>query len=563
MPRFANYKGMGPGKLIMEFNDKLHINGRVYRTSDLSELVGKNAMPPMHNASSTGQGTTSNLWLLRLKRGYQPWTRQAGVGNLPHNLLVDFDAGLCGNWSGVTTSGMFLDSTKFRLLNGLNAGNTVVDIDTETGAITNSEATNVFGQAGINEQCVFLPAAAGGTIAMFRNFNTSGGVSCIESYPAGAAASATTTILNGSHTITNSPIPFHYRINDQAQRWFFLGINASSSANVLNMAVHAVLKTTLALTTINATLGTPAGATAVGASGLGYANSIPSYASNSAANELSSYVLWRSSTNMEIHRVQISNTDSTPTVSNNLVTLDSNPMTLHGNITTASVARIQLVTHTDGNKYLMIFGLEMFGATPNANTAVLYVYKLTDKNTGQFVASYTLASGPRAFLSADDSAMRFVMVYDDRYEFWAMGAAGVLSKVDTVYNLRNNSAQYYESESYGFDNAGRFWYITADSQKPVNFAELGMNFYSPPGQVNTITVTFDNDNYTYNGTPVAGNLSVSVKDVTGAYVAALVNLSPTSNITLQSSTVNTNTSGPTVVPFTVTAPGDLQVDAWT
>lgn len=563
MPKFTTYRGMGPGKLIMEFNDKLHINGRVYRTSDLSEIVGKNAAPGMHASASTGQGTNAS-WSLRLKRGFQAFTRQQGVGNYPHNILSDFDAALCGNWAGVSPAGLWLDAVKFRQASGQNAGNMMIDIDTETGAIVNTDPTNIFGGTPNTNDCgVFLPSGAGGSLAMYRNFNASGACSAIESYPASSGANVQTSILTGAHTVNTSAIAFHYRINDESLRWYFMGVNASPSSATATLAIHGVLKTTLALTTIAASLATPAGATAVGASGLGYSNSVPSYAWPSAANELSSYVLWRSSTNMEIHRVQISAINGTPTVTNNLVTLDSNPMTLHGNITVASCARIQLVTHTDGNKYLLIFGLEMFGATPNANTATLHVYKLTDKNTGQFVASYALASGPRAFLASDDSAMRFVMVYDDRYEFWAMGSAGVMSKVDTVYVSRNNSSQYYQADPYGFDNAGRFWYITPDSQKPVNMAELGLNFYSPPGQVNTISAVFDSDNYNFQGSPVNGNLSVWVKDINGAYVAALVNLSPTSNITLQSSTVNTNTSGPTLVPFTVTAPGDLAVEAWT
>lgn len=562
MPRFANYKGMAPGKLIYELNDKLHINGRVYRTSDLSEIVGKFPMMPMHFSGTSGAGATS-LWTLRMKRGYQPWTRNANSANTPQNILNDFDAGLCGNWAGVTIAGIWLDSTKIRQFHGVNAGNMVVDIDTETGGIVNSELTNIFGSPGLNEQGVFLPAGSGGALALFRNGNATGGCSSIESYPAGSSATVAASTLTGSRTMTNSPITYHYRINDQTLRWYFLGIQATPSSSAPNMAVYGVLKSSLALTTIAASLAAPAGATAIGATGLGYGNCVPSYANNSAANELSSYVVWRTTSNMEIHRVQISNTDGTPTVTNNMVTLDSNPMTLHGNTSTPTSIRVQMVTHTDGNKYLLIFGLENFGATPNANVATMYVYKLTDKNTGQFVGSYALASGPRAFLAADDSAMRFIMAYDDRYEFWAMGNAGAMSKVDTIYILRNNSAQNWEAEPYGFDNAGRFWYVTADSQKPNNVAELGLNFYSPPGQVNTISTTFDSDNYVYSGSPVNGNLSVSVKDINGAYVAALVNLSPTSNLNLQSSTVNTNTSGPTLVPFTITAPGDVSVEAWT
>lgn len=567
MPKFATYKGMAPGKLIMEFNDKLHINGRVYRTSDLSEIVGKTAMPANH---ANIVANTPNPWTLRLKRGYQAATRSAStLVNTPQVQLADFDAALCGNWSGVSTSGVWLDSTKFRQFAGNNVGgntgNIVIDIDTETGVISNSEQTTVLGTSNANEYSVFLPAGSGGTLAMQRNAMTaSGSSSTVESYPAGATGTTITTLLFGTRAAATGQVQFHYRINDHALRWYFLGVNTSNTA-ASSLAVLSVLKTTLAGTTINGTLGTPAGATAIGATGLGYANSVPSYASNSAVNELSSYILWRSSTNMEIHRVQISNTDSTPTVTNNLVTLDSNPMTLHGNTTaaTCSSARIQLVTHTDGNKYLLIFGMEMLGATPNSATATMYVYKLTDKNTGQFVGSYAMASGPRGYLASDDTGMRFIIAYDDRYEFWAFGASGVLSKVDTIYIQRNNSAQYYESDSYGFDTAGRFWYITPDSQKPANYAELGLNFYSPPGQVNTISVTFDSDNYTYSGTPVNGNLSVSVKDINGAYVAALVNLSPTANITLQSSTVNTNTSGPVQVPFSVIAAGDVSVEAWT
>jgi hypothetical protein len=560
MPKFLSYKGMGPGKIIQEFNDKLHINGRVYRTSDLSEIVGKTAMNPHHSA-----GIASGSWSLRLKRGYQPATRYYNSGKTVYHLLTDFDMALCGNWAGVTTAGLFLDSTKLRQMLGFVPSNMVIDVDTETGAVTASETPIVFTSAGgqSNECSVFLPAGPGGTLGIFRNGDPSYGSAVVASYPAGNAAAGTATTVLGTMS-NNSAAAYHYRINDNAQRWYFMGVQVATTA-ISTISVSSVLKTTLALTNHNLSLATPVGATALGANSLGYCNSIPSYASNSGVNELSSYILWRTATNMEIHRVQIASTDGTPVVTNNLVTLDQNPMTPHGNLVAATVtaARIQLVTHSDGNKYLLIFGLEVPTNVAQGAACTMYVYKLTDKNTAQFVGQYALAQGPRAYLASDDSGMRFVMVYDDRYEFWAFGAGGVLSKVDTVYVSRFNGSQYFHADPYGFDGTGRFWYLTADSSKPGTYTELGVNFYSPPGQVNTISVSFDSDNYTYSGAPVNGTLSVSVKDVTGAYVAAVVNLSPSVNIALQNSQVNTTTAGPTIVPFTINAPGDLSVDAWT
>lgn len=562
MPKFMSYKGMSPGKIIQEFNDKLHINGRVYRTSDLSEIVGKVAMNPHHTSN-----VQSGSWSLRLKRGYQPATRYWNSGKTVYHLLTDFDAALCGNWAGVTTGGLFLDNTKLRQMLGIVPSNMVIDVDTETGAVTASENPIIFTSAGgqSNDCSVFLPAGAGGTLAIFRNGDATYTGAAVASYAAGNTAASISTTVLGSAASNNTATPYHYRINDNAQRWYFMGVQVASGTAISTISVSSVLKTTLALTNHNLSLATPAGATALGANSFGYCNSVPSYASNSGVNELSSYILWRTATNMEIHRVQIAGTDGAPVVTNNLVTLDQNPMTPHGSFAAnaATAARIQLVSHSDGNKYLLIFGLEVPTYVSQGAACTMYVYKLTDKNTAQFVGQYALAQGPRAYLASDDSGMRFVMIYDDRYEFWAFGAGGVLSKVDTVYVSRFNASQYYHADPYGFDGTGRFWYLTADSSKPGTYTELGVNFYSPPGQVNTISVTFDSDNYTYSGAPVNGNLSVSVKDVTGAYVAAVVNLSPSVNISLQSSQINTTTAGPTLVPFTINAPGDLAVDAWT
>jgi hypothetical protein len=238
-------------------------------------------------------------------------------------------------------------------------------------------------------------------------------------------------------------------------------------------------------------------------------------------------------------------------------------MGAHGTTSFASCVRTQLITHSDGNKYLMIFGMEVEGLVPSAAVSMIHIYKLATKDTAQFVGSYALAQSPRGYLASDDSGLRFVMVYDDRYEFWAVGAGGVLSKVDTIYIQRLNASQYHHGWPYGFDSTGRFWYVTTESQKPGQYTELGLNFYSPPGEVNTISVSFDSDNYTYSGAPVNGNLSVSVKDINGAFIAAVVNLSPTVNMTLSSTQVQTVTTGPTLVPFTLNAPGDLSVDAWT
>ncbi|BAW19126.1 hypothetical protein [Ralstonia phage RP31] len=551
MPKLKTYRGMFPNRLAVQLGNNLHIDNKVYRVSDLSEVIGAPAAPM---TSSMSPVAYNNAWTIRMMRGYQPMTPNVAGGS-PGQIASDFDMVLCGRWNGVEICHQTLPNGNIR--NFSDAGLAMVyDWDPNTGNVSNPASASTYTTSLWNHEAVWLPSVNAGRLAMTRHYSNSYLSASVESFPVGTTTAGQTTLLFGSRAL--GPMFAAHRVGEDTNRWYFVDTYVGASAIQATMEVRAVAKATLAAIAYSTSLGAPAGASTI-STGMGYAQSAPSFAWDTLSNEKSSYVIWRSATAMEIHRVAMSSLDATPAITNNLVTLDQNPMTL----TQVGVMRVQLINHTDGNKYLLVIGFENSAATPTTALQKMYVYKLTDKNTATYVGTYNLAPSPRSMTTADDNGMNFVVAYDDRYEFWSVGTGGVLNKTNTVTLGRVSATQYYGAWSHGFDSAGRFWYINPISATPATMCEWELWYINPTGTANTINLSFDSGSYSYSGAPASGTLTVSVTDANGNYVAANVTLTPSTNVTLSQTTFTTSATGPTLVPFTITAPGDISIDAAT
>lgn len=558
MPKHTTTRGMPSPRVITQIGEELHIDGRVYRVSDLSEIVGRQAIPLLSYAYP---GNSNSSWNIRAKRGYLPNTRSVGAGTAMFYPMSDFDIALCGVWKNATIAGFNQDDATFRNSCHGASSRLLSDYNKTSGKLVNGIASNALfaAQTSIDDAYVALSKKQGGHLLMTSYGNPGTIAGSLEALPSTTPINGSASLLTGVRSgATVATLP--RRIFENDLRSFFLSNQVSATANSA-FSLHRVANDTLGITAITTSGGLPAGAAAVG-TGSGYTNSAPSYAIETDVDEISSYLAYRTATAIEIHRVQLSAIAGATTFSNNLVALDSNPMVTHAAGAHNTGIRCVVAKLPNGDKFLLVLSIDNYG-TPTPATSKLYCFKIVSKNSLQYISTTQLAVGPRNYLAANDDWTRFIVAYDDRYEMWTLGDAGAITLAETVFVTRNNTTHYNAADAYGFDSVGRFWYITPESVNPVVYSELGLNFISPPGAVNTIKLEFDQDGYEYTGTAVPGNVSVSVTDINGNYLAVDVRLSGTSNVTFGNSVVTTSATGPITVPFSVTAPGEVSVSGET
>jgi hypothetical protein len=212
------------------------------------------------------------------------------------------------------------------------------------------------------------------------------------------------------------------------------------------------------------------------------------------------------------------------------------------------------VTENAGNRYLNMVVFEPGTGTVVPTSATdLYIWQLNSKFTATFLQKVGLSSFGRirAVLPSDTTQKTIVVVYDTSIAFYSWNPAT---------NWTFLTSQSIQAQEVGIDTNARVW-VSSQSDYTSTTPQT-LSVFDIAGAASNIVLSFDENRYTYTGTPVSANLIVNAYDVAGNRVALNVTLSRVStnfSFTGGSSTSNivTSNSGNTLVPVSITDAGRL------
>lgn len=201
----------------------------------------------------------------------------------------------------------------------------------------------------------------------------------------------------------------------------------------------------------------------------------------------------------------------------------------------------------NGVRYLHFFQLHEAGGVFDNNPLMraVLVYSIDPGNPGSLTYSSSIVP--------PQTIKNICWLTSDRTVIALIGTTATYIYTFTgTWNL--TSTLNYSYCAIGTDNLGRIWAVDAG---PFGYGRLHLISLFIPAN---IVVTPDNTTQNYTGTNISGNLSAAAYNQSGGYIATTIKLVleggsmvfAGNNLT---TTVTTLSTGPVLVPYTITGPG--------